>query len=70
MDQGKDDASAVDSGGRKRPEQQRYKPGAFKGKSEPGTVTWYIMSLNEMWIQMDWTVQGFKTSSVVVPLTN
>ena len=48
MDQGKDDASAVDSGGRKRPEQQRYKPGAFKGKSEPGTVTWYIMPLNEM----------------------
>ena len=43
MDQGNDDASAMDSGGRKRPEQQRYKPGAFKGKSEPGTVSWYIM---------------------------
>ena len=37
MDQMNDDAAAVDNGGRKRPEQQRYKPGAFKGKSEPGT---------------------------------
>ena len=45
MDQMNDDAAAVDNGGRKRPEQQRYKPGAFKGKSEPGTHIWYILPL-------------------------